>query len=71
MAAKGKGADSPLDLPKSGDGVAHGGAVADTSPDGQSRRRRSQRRPFPVLIFEQALVLGMAIQKFAAGNKVR
>src|SRR5579859_4386965 len=37
----------------------------------QTRRRRAQRRPFPVLTFEEALTLGLAIQKYAAGNKVR
>jgi hypothetical protein len=42
-----------------------------SSSGGQARRRRSARRPFPVLTFEEALVLGIAIQKYAAGNKVR
>jgi len=39
--------------------------------EGQARRRRSQRRPFPSLTFEEALVLGKAIQTYAAGNRVR
>lgn len=41
------------------------------SSEVQARRRRAARRPFPVLTFEEALVLGVAIQKYAAGNRVR
>ena len=38
--------------------------------EGQGRRRPA-RRPFPVLTYEEAQVLGIAIQKYAAGNRVR
>jgi hypothetical protein len=46
-------------------------AASVSSSEGQGRRRRPARRPFPVLTFEEAQVLGIAIQKYAAGNKVR
>jgi hypothetical protein len=46
-------------------------ATSVSSSEGQARRRRPARRPFPVLTFEEAQVLGIAIQKYAAGNKVR
>jgi hypothetical protein len=48
-----------------------GNGASTASSEGQARRRRSARRPFPALTFEEALVLGIAIQKYAAGNKVR
>jgi hypothetical protein len=37
----------------------------------QPKRRRAQRRPFPALPFEEALSVGSAVQKYAAGQKVR
>jgi hypothetical protein len=45
-------------------------AASVSSPEGQGRRRPA-RRPFPVLTYEEAQILGIAIQKYAAGNKVR
>lgn len=39
--------------------------------EGQPRRRRPHRRPFPVLTFEEALALGLSIQRLAGGRKVR
>lgn len=36
-----------------------------------AQRRRRRQRPFPVLTFEESLVLGDAIQQHAAGDRVR
>jgi hypothetical protein len=47
-------------------------AVKESEKDGAlSKRRRRRKRPFPALIFEEALQLARAIQENAAGKKVR
>lgn len=57
---------------RSKDTSSSAGTGSQGSPsEEQTRRRRPPRRPFPVLTFEEALVLGVAIQTYAAGNKVR
>jgi hypothetical protein len=76
MPAGSKDTSSPAGS-DSGDGASanssadSGDGASANSSEGPTRRRRSQRRPFPVLTFEEALVLGISIQRYAAGNKVR
>jgi hypothetical protein len=64
MSSESEGTSSPVESDSEDD-------TSVSSPEGQARRRRSHRRPFPVLTFEEALVLGIAVQKYAAGNRVR
>lgn len=64
MASESKDANSPTGSDPQNDASAK-------SAEAQTRRRRPHRRPFPVLTFEEALVLGVSIQRLAAGKKVR
>jgi len=40
-------------------------------PDDKPKKRTRKARPFPACSFSEALTVGEAIQKYAAGQKVR
>lgn len=61
--------DAPIDE-SDGWGATDGAPSADVSGS-RPRRRRAQRRAFPATSFEEALVLGQAIQEFGSGQPIR